>query len=90
MHSSPCLSLWTSSSVLEVNKESQYPAHKPTRRALHVRSEADQGAHLREAALRLGISTDEMEAMVERGTVKSLVAGWTVMVLTSEVARLQL
>ncbi len=38
-----------------------------------------------EAALRLGISTGEMEAMVKRGTVRSLIAGWTVVVPTSEV-----
>src|SRR5207249_2923937 len=36
---------------------------------------------IHEAATRLGISTDEMEAMVKRGTVKSVVAGWTTMVL---------
>jgi hypothetical protein len=42
---------------------------------------------LREAATRLGISTAEMEAMVERGTVRSVVAGWTTMVPTSEVER---
>jgi hypothetical protein len=44
---------------------------------------------MQEAATRLGITTDEMEAMVKRGTVKSLVAGWTTMVPTSEVERLR-
>jgi hypothetical protein len=43
---------------------------------------------LREAATRLGIDTGEMEAMVERATVKSLMVGWTVVVPTSEVERL--
>jgi hypothetical protein len=40
---------------------------------------------IHEAATRLGISTSEMEAMVERGAVKSVVAGWTVMVLSADV-----
>lgn len=44
---------------------------------------------MHEAAMRLGISTDEIEAMVRRGTVKSVVAGWTTMVLASEVERLR-
>lgn len=44
---------------------------------------------VREAAIRLGISTSEMEAMVKHGTVKSVVAGWTTMVPTSEVGRLK-
>ncbi len=36
----------------------------------------------REAATRLGISTDEIEAMVERSGLKSVMAGWTRMVPT--------
>jgi excisionase family DNA binding protein len=44
---------------------------------------------VREAATRLGISISEMEAMVKRGAVKSLMAGWTVVVPTSEVERLR-
>jgi hypothetical protein len=44
---------------------------------------------LREAATRLGINTGEMEAMIERGTAKSLIVGWTVVVPTSEVERLR-
>jgi hypothetical protein len=39
---------------------------------------------------RLGISTGEMEAMVRRGTVRSLMAGWTVVVPAIEVERLRL
>jgi hypothetical protein len=42
-----------------------------------------------EAATRLGISTDEIEAMVERGALKSVTAGWTTMVPTSETERLR-
>jgi hypothetical protein len=53
------------------------------------KSEAIGILTLREAALRLVISTSEMEAMVERGTVKSVVAGWTRMVVASEVERLR-
>jgi hypothetical protein len=41
-----------------------------------------------EAATRLRISTSEMDAMVKHGTVKSVVAGLTTMVPTSEVERL--
>lgn len=44
---------------------------------------------LREASVRLEISTGEMEAMVTRGAVKSVVAGWTLVVPTSEVGRLK-
>jgi hypothetical protein len=53
------------------------------------KSEAIGVLTLREAATRLGISTGEMEAMVKRGTVKSVVAGWTTMVVASEVERLR-
>lgn len=35
--------------------------------------------------MRLEISTGEMKALVKRGTVKSLMAGWTVVVPTIEV-----
>lgn len=52
-------------------------------------SEAIGVLTLREAATRVGISTSEIEAMVARGTVKSVVAGWTTMVLASEVERLR-
>jgi hypothetical protein len=44
---------------------------------------------IHDAATRLGITTDEIEAMVNRGTVKPVVAGWTTMVPTSEVERLK-
>jgi excisionase family DNA binding protein len=44
---------------------------------------------VREAAMRLGISTGELEGMVKRGTVKSLMAGWTVVVPISEIDRLR-
>jgi hypothetical protein len=53
------------------------------------RSEAIGVLTLREAATRLGINTGEMEAMIERGTAKSLIVGWTVVVPTSEVERLR-
>ena len=53
------------------------------------KSEAIGVLTVREAATRLGISTSEMEAMVMRGTVKSVVAGWTTMVPMSEVERLR-
>jgi hypothetical protein len=56
---------------------------------VQVRSEAIAVLTLKEAALRLGITTGELEAMVERGTVKSVVAGWTVVVPSSEVERLR-
>jgi hypothetical protein len=56
---------------------------------VQVRSEAIAVLTMQEAATRLGINTSEMEAMVKRGTVKSLVAGWTVVVPTSEVERLR-
>jgi hypothetical protein len=36
-----------------------------------------------------GVLIAKMEAMVKRGTVKSVVAGWTVVVPTSEVERLR-
>lgn len=58
--------------------------HEP----VQVKSEAIGVLTMKEAATRLGITTSEMEAMVERGAVKSLVAGWTVVVQTSEVGRL--
>jgi hypothetical protein len=64
------------------------PTTNPTE-AVQVRSEAIAVLTMREAATRLGISTAEMEAMVKRGTVKSVVAGWTAMVPTSEVRRLK-
>ncbi|MGA7911236.1 MAG: hypothetical protein WCC30_06780 [Candidatus Dormiibacterota bacterium] len=51
------------------------------------KSEAVGVLTLRAAATRLGISTGEMEAMVKRGTVKSVVAGWTTMAPTSEVEK---
>jgi excisionase family DNA binding protein len=54
---------------------------------VQVRSEAIAVLTMQEAATRLGISTGEMEAMVKRGTVRSVVAGWTTMVPTSEVER---
>jgi hypothetical protein len=44
---------------------------------------------LREAATRLGITTSELEAMVKRGTVKSPLAGWTVVVPSREVEQLR-
>jgi len=64
--------------------------HVPTTTAplpAQPRSEAIRVLTLKEAATRLGISTSDMEAMVRRGAVKSVVAGWTTMVLASEVER---
>lgn len=69
----------------------QAPKFVPTTEApqhVHVRSEAIAALTLQEAATWLGISTGEMEAMVKRGRVKSVVAGWTTMVPVSEVERL--
>jgi argonaute-like protein implicated in RNA metabolism and viral defense len=40
---------------------------------------------LREAATRLGITTDEMEAMVKRGEVRTVEVGWIVMVVSADV-----
>ena len=56
---------------------------------IQVKDESVLVLTIHEAATRLGISTSEMEAMVKRGTVKSAVAGWTVVVPTSEVERLR-
>jgi hypothetical protein len=70
----------------------QVAKYVPTAKApepAQPKSEAIDVLTLREAATRLGISTSEMEAMVKRGTVKSVVAGWTTMVLASEVERLR-
>jgi hypothetical protein len=53
------------------------------------KSEAIGVLTMREAATRLGISTSEMEAIVKRGAVRSLMAGWTVVVPTGEVERLR-
>ncbi len=44
---------------------------------------------LGEVAARLGISRDEVERMVEAGKMRALMAGWTVVVPTSEVERLR-
>jgi hypothetical protein len=56
---------------------------------VQVRSEAIAVLTMQEAATRLGISEGEVEPMVKRGTVKSVVAGWTIMVPTSELLRLR-
>jgi hypothetical protein len=64
------------------------PTIKPPEH-VQVGSEAIAVLTIREAAARLSISTGEMEAMVKRGSVKSLMAGWTTMVLASEVERLR-
>lgn len=45
---------------------------------------------VRAAATRLGISTGELGAMVASGKLRPVTAGWTVMVVTSEVERLLL
>ena len=62
------------------------PTTPPER--VQVRSEAIAVLTMQEAATRLGISRGEVEVMVKRGTVKSLMAGWTVVVPTVEVERL--
>jgi hypothetical protein len=46
------------------------------------------GTPLREAATRLDISRADVEQLVASGAVKSVAAGWTTMVLTSEMERL--
>ncbi len=56
---------------------------------VHVKSEAIAALTLKEAAVRVGMSTSEMEAMVARGAVNSLTAGWARVVPTSEVERLR-
>jgi excisionase family DNA binding protein len=64
----------------------------PTTRAAEPpppKNEAIGVLTLKEAATRLGISTGELEAMVIGGRVKSLMAGWTVVVPSSEVERLR-
>jgi len=63
------------------------PLTKPTE-PVPVHDESVIVLTLREAAMRLGITTGEMESMVKRRTVKSLTAGWTTMIPVSEVARL--
>jgi hypothetical protein len=63
------------------------PTTKPTE-PVQVTSEAIAVLTLKEAAVRVGMSTREMEAMVACGAVKSLVAGWTVVIPTIEVERL--
>ena len=40
-----------------------------------------------EVAARLNIGRDEVERMIEAGKMRALMAGWTVMVPTSEVER---
>lgn len=52
------------------------------------KSEAIPVLLVSEAATELGISTDELERMVAAGKVKTLTAGWTVVVPASEVKRL--
>jgi hypothetical protein len=64
------------------------PTTTPTE-PIQVKDESVLVLTIGEAALRLGISTDEMEALVRRGAVKSVVAGWTTMVLASEVERMR-
>jgi sRNA-binding protein len=56
---------------------------------VEVKSEAIGVLTIGEAATRLGIGTSEMEAMVKNETVQSLMAGWTVVVPTSEVESLR-
>jgi excisionase family DNA binding protein len=64
------------------------PVTKPTD-SVKVKSESVLVLTIREAATRLGIGTDEMEGMVKSGKVKTLTAGWTVVVPASEVERLK-
>ncbi len=63
----------------------------PTTKAPEAQPKNDTMAvlTLKEGSVRLGLSTGELETMVKRGTVKSVVAGWTTMVSTSEVERLR-
>jgi hypothetical protein len=68
----------------------QVEKYVPTKRAeaVQVKSEAIGVLTIGEAARRLGIGTAEMELLLKRGTVRSLMAGWTVVVPTIEVERL--
>jgi plasmid maintenance system antidote protein VapI len=61
---------------------------KPGER-VEVKMEAISVITISEAATRLGISTSEMEAIVKSGKVKSLTAGWTVVVPIDEVQKLR-
>lgn len=59
----------------------QVEKYVPTARPadpVQVKSEAIGVLTFGEAANRLGISIADMEAMVKRGAMKSLMAGWTV------------
>ena len=71
--------------------EPQVAKFVPTTKALEPpqpKGEAIGVLTFREAATRLGISTDEVEAMVASGKVMSLMAGWTVMIPSTEIKRL--
>jgi excisionase family DNA binding protein len=63
------------------------PMTRPTE-PVQTRSEAIAVLTVKEAAVRLGISTSEIEALVARGAVKSVVAGWTPMLPTGELEKL--
>jgi hypothetical protein len=65
----------------------KYVPMKPAE-PVQVKSEAVYVLTVHEAATRLGISTAEMAAMVKAGTVRTLTAGWTLVIPASEIARL--
>jgi hypothetical protein len=64
------------------------PITKPTK-PVQPKSEPIGVLTLRESAVRLGLSTDEMEALVKQGSVKTLMAGWTVFVPSNEIEKLR-
>jgi hypothetical protein len=62
------------------------PTTKPME-PVQVKDESVLVLTMREAATRLGISTSEMEAMIARGEARTVVAGWTVMVVSIDLSR---
>lgn len=68
--------------------EKYVPTTEPTQR-IGVKSEVIGVLTMKEAAVRLGVTAREVEAMVKSGRVKSLMAGWTMVLPTSDVGRLQ-
>jgi hypothetical protein len=55
---------------------------------VHPADESIQVLTVREAAIRVGLSSNELERMVATGAVRSLTAGWTTVIPLSEVERL--
>ncbi len=66
---------------------SYLPVTKPAE-PVSVKSGAIGVLTVGEVATRLNMSRTEVERLIERGAVKSLLAGWTTVIPTSEVERL--